>query len=226
LERCVLSKGVAMKWTGWSRWTAVGVTVIAGTVGSSTAKADAVDPDAARIEAAGHSLKWNWTPPGHSERYGHAETLIHAPLPAVRTQVLDYARYHEFMPTRFKTSRVVGHGADGSADLYSQILVLHGLVTLWSVTHFKPPQAVSPGTEIVEGRMVPGKGNIDDLHVVWTMRAIDEQWTVLKADMLIKPGLPAPQWALDEELRDSAMFGVDSVHDKAQGRGGIDPWNG
>ncbi len=40
--------------------------------------------------------------------------------------------------------------------------------------------------------------------------------------MLIKPGLPAPQWALDEELRDSAMFGVDAVHDKAQGTSGID----
>jgi hypothetical protein len=212
-----------MRFTGWNVWAAAAVVVLAGT-GSRPARADAIDPDVARIEAAGHSLKWNWTPPGRSDRYGHAETLVHAPLPAVRTQVLDYARYREFMPSRFKTSRVVGHGPDGSADLYSQILVLHGLVTLWSVTHFKPPQEVSPGTEVIEGRMLPGKGNIDDLHVIWTLRALEDGWTVLKADMLIKPGLPAPQWALDEELRDSAMFGVDAVHDKAQGTSGIDPW--
>ncbi len=157
-------------------WAAAAVVVLAGT-GSRPARADAIDPDVARIEAAGHSLKWNWTPPGRSDRYGHAETLVHAPLPAVRTQVLDYARYREFMPSRFKTSRVVGHGPDGSADLYSQILVLHGLVTLWSVTHFKPPQEVSPGTEVIEGRMLPGKGNIDDLHVIWTLRALEDGWT-------------------------------------------------
>src|SRR5579859_6844995 len=78
------------------------------------------DVEAARIAAAGHSLKWNWTPPGRSDRYGHAETLVHAPLAAVRQQVVDYGRYREFVPSKFKTSRVVGHGVDGSTDVYIQ----------------------------------------------------------------------------------------------------------
>src|SRR5215471_15432187 len=82
----------------------------------SAASAD--NADAARIAAAGHSLKWNWTPPGHSDRYGHAETLIHAPLQSVRTRVLDFAHYRDIVPEKFKTSRVVGHGPDGSADVY------------------------------------------------------------------------------------------------------------
>jgi hypothetical protein len=215
-----------MKSSGWNRWILGIVASLSQVMGPRDVRAEAIDPDVARIETAGHSLKWNWTPPGKSDRYGHAETLVHAPLSAVRAQVLDFARYRDFMPSRFKTSRVVGHGPDGSVDLYTQFLVLHGLVTFWSVTHFNPPRPIEPNTEIVEGKMVPGKGNIEDLDVIWTLRSLDDQWTVLKADMLIKPGLPAPQWAIDEELRDSAMFGVDAVHDKAQGNRSIEPWAG
>jgi hypothetical protein len=190
----------------------------------SVARADEHDPDAVRIAAAGHSLKWNWTPPGHSERYGHAETLVHAPLPVVRTRVLDFAHYKDFEPDKFRTSRVVGHGADGSADVYIQIAVLSGMVKLWNLTRFEPPKTVAPGVDVIEGRMVPGKGNVDDLDVVWTLRALDADWTVLKFDLLLKPGLPAPQWVMDEELRDYALCAVDAIHDRAQGSRGIAQW--
>jgi hypothetical protein len=186
----------------------------------------AEDADAARIAAAGHSLKWNWTPPGRSDRYGHAETLIHAPLPTVRTRVLDFAHYRDIVPDKFKTSRVVGHGADGSTDVYIQIVVLHGVLTLWDVTRFMPPRTVESGVDVIEGRMVAGKGNVEDLDVVWTLRSLDEQWTFLKLDLLLKPGWPAPQYAVDEELRDSAMAAVDAIHDRAQGSHGIAAWRG
>lgn len=189
-------------------------------------RADARDPDAERIAAAGHALEWNWTPPGRAGRWGHAETLIHAPLSAVRTRVLDFAHYRDFVPSKFKTSRVVGHGPGGSTDVYVRIAVMNGVVMLWNVTRFEPPQAPSPGVETVEGRMVPGKGNVEDLRVVWTMRAIDPEWTVLKADLMLKPGLPAPQSAVDEELRDACLDAVDAVHDRAQGSRGIAPWPG
>jgi hypothetical protein len=189
------------------------------------ASASDLDPDAARIAAAKHSLEWNWTPPGHFDRYGHAETLIHAPLPAVRAHVLDFPRYHEILPDKFKVSRVVGHRA-GSTDVYIQIAVLHGVVTLWDVARFSPVRELEPGVEVIEGRMVQGKGNVDDMDAVWTMRALNEEWTVLKFDLLLKPGLPAPQSAIDEELRDSARYAVDSIHDRAQGSREIAPWPG
>ena len=161
--------------------------------------------------AAGHSLKWNWVPPGHSERYGHAETLIHATLPSVRDQVLDFPRYRDFVPGKFKTSRIVGHGPGGSTDVYLQVEVMRGMVTLWDVTRFEAPKNVGPGTEVLTGRMVPGKGNVDDFDVTWTLRVIDDEWTFLKFDLLLKPGLPAPSSAVDEELRDCALYAVDGV---------------
>jgi hypothetical protein len=190
----------------------------------SVARADSLDADAVRIAAAGHSLHWNWTPPGQSDRYGHAETLIHAPLDIVRMHVNDFSHYRDILPAHFKSCRVVGHGPDRSTDVYIQISVLHGVLALWDVARFAPVRPVSPGVEVVEGRMIPGKGNVEDMDVVWTLRSLDPQWTVLKFDILLKPGLPAPQSAIDEELRDSARYAVDSIHDRAQGTQGIARW--
>lgn len=206
---------------------AIGVAAAAfALLAAADTRAEARDPDVARIEAAGHSLEWNWVPPGQGARYGHAETLIHAPLSVVRERVLDYAHYHDFVPSKFKTSRVIGHGRDGSTDVYVRIAVMHGVLMLWNVTRFAPPRSVAPGVEVVEGKMVPGKGNVEDLRVLWTMHAIDPEWTVLKADLLLKPGLPAPQSAVDEELRDACLDAVDAVHDRAQGSHAIERWPG
>jgi len=198
----------------------------AAPVPATSAPASGADPDALRIATAGHSLKWNWTPPGRADRYGHAETLIHAPLAAVRTRVVDFPHYREILPSRFKISRVVGHVPDGSADVYIQIAVMHDMVLLWNVTRFAPVRLQGPDVEVVEGRMVPGKGNVEDFDVVWTMHALGPEWTVLKCDLLLKPNLPTPQSAVDEELRDSAMIAVDVIHDRAQGGPGVGPWPG
>jgi hypothetical protein len=215
-----------MKVTGFTGVALVAAAVVGLATATPSHAAEASDPDGARISAAGHSLKWNWTPPGRSDRYGHAETLIHAPLAQVRSHVLDFAHYKDILPDRFKTSRVVGHQADGSTDVYIQVSIMHGVLSLWDVTRFTPLKQVSPGLETLEGHMVPGKGNVEDLAVIWTMHAIDPQWTVLKFDLLLKPGLPAPQSAIDEELRDSARNAVDSIHDRAQGDGTVGPWPG
>lgn len=192
--------------------------------GGRAAHADDLDADALRIESAHHSLKWNWTPPGHADRYGHAETLIHAPIETVRRHVLDFGHYRDFLPSRFQVSRVVGHGTDHSTDVYIQISVMNGVLALWNVSRFTPPTETAPGVEVVSGRMIPGRGNVKDMDAFWTLRALDDQWTVLKFDLLLKPGIPAPQFVIDEELRDSAMFAVDSIHDRAQGSREIVAW--
>jgi hypothetical protein len=206
------------------RWTASLLALGALSL-SPPAKADAPpDPDASRIAAAGHPLKWNWTPPGRSARYGHAETLIHAPLATVRRLVLDFGHYKELADS-ITQSRVVGHGPDGSTDVYIQMGVMNNTIKFWNVTRFAPLRSVPEG-EVVEGQMVHGKGNIDDSSTVWTMRAAGSEWTVLKFDVLLSPGLPAPQSLIDEQLRDSAMDAVNSIHDRAQGSKDILPYAG
>jgi hypothetical protein len=186
----------------------------------------ATDADAARIAAAGHSLKWNWTPPGRGGRFGHAETLIHAPVTTVRGFVQDYGHYTKLAPSII-TSRVVGHQADGAVDVYIRMGVINNMLVLWNVMRFAVPRPdAGAGGEVIEGRMVPGKGNIDDSAAVWTVRAAGPEWTVLKFDLLLKPSIPAPASLIDEQLRDSANDAVDSIHDLAQGSKGILPYGG
>jgi hypothetical protein len=203
---------------GKSRFMA-SLLVLGSLVVASQVKADVRDADATRIAAAGHSLDWNWTPPGHTERFGHGETLIHAPLADVRKTVLDFGKYKDLGPD-IKTSRVVGREPDGSTDVYLRIGVLNDLVSFWNITRFAPLRQ-EPGEEIIEGHMVPGKGNIDDSVVKWTLHSAGDDWTVLKFDALLRPGLPAPQSLIDNTLRESAVHTVESVRDRLQGAAGV-----
>jgi hypothetical protein len=187
--------------------------------------ADALDGDAMRIASAGHSLAWTWTPPGRSERFGHGETLIHAPLADVRKTVLDFGRYKTLGPD-IKTSRVIGKSPDGSTDVYIRIGVLNDMISFWDVTRFSPLRAEAAGNEVVEGKMVPGKGNIDDSVIIWSMHPAGDDWTVLKFDALLRPGVPAPQSLIDGTLRESAMHTVESVRDGLQDHPGMQPYHG
>jgi hypothetical protein len=209
-----------------SSWTGVVVALaVFATAGlPQPARADAADSEAQHIAAAGSLRKWNWTPPGHSQRFGHAETLIHAPVETVKRLVLDYNHYTLLSPQSITTSRVVAHGADGSTDVYFRMGVLNNMLFLWNVTRFGPVRLSPEGTETVEGQMVPGKGNIDDAAFRWSLRSVGDGWTVLKFDIALRPSVPAPQWLVDEQTRDSAMDAVDSIHDRAQGSKGIGPY--
>jgi hypothetical protein len=208
----------------WIRFAA-SLVALAALALTSPVHADAQDADATRIAAAGHPLKWNWTPPGRHERYGHAETLIHAPLSTVRHMVLDFSNYRALAPS-ITISRVVGYSPDGSTDVYLRMGVLNNLIKLWAITRFAPLRLEPQGGEVLEGHMIHGKGNIDDSAAVWTMREAGSEWTVLKFDVLLRPSLPAPQSLIDEQLRDSAMDAVNSIHDRAQGSKDILPYSG
>ncbi|MDB4997303.1 MAG: hypothetical protein JWM74_4735, partial [Myxococcaceae bacterium] len=60
--------------------------------------------------------------------------------------------------------------------------------------------------------------------IVFTMRSIEPNWTILSCDLLLTPNMPAPQSAIDEELRDAAMQAVDAIKDRAQGKKGDVPY--
>lgn len=183
----------------------------------------ATEADATRLSGKS-TQKWNLVPGGKSDRYGHAEVLVNAPYDAVKQQVMDFGHYREFAPSRFKQSRVTGHTDQGQTEVYMQFSALHGLVSLWTVLRFDPARAAGEDTEIVEGKFVRG-GNISDGNVFWTLERVDDDFTVVKCDILLKPDIPAPQSALDEELRDAAQQAVDGVRNSAQGNSNVVPWS-
>jgi hypothetical protein len=88
---------------------------------------------------------------------------------------------------------------------------MKGLVTIWYVTRFAPARPAQGDADVIEGRFV--KGNIKDMQIVFTLRRgpDEKQSTVLVCDLNLEITIPAPQSALDEELRDACGDAVNAV---------------
>jgi hypothetical protein len=179
------------------------------------AAANAPDKQKERLEAAdGHFLKNNYTPKGKQDRYGHAEAIVDAPIADLRAAVLDFSNYKALAPDKFKTVRMIAK-ENGTVDMYFQVPVMKGLLTIWYVTRF--PDHLIPdakGTEVLDGKFV--KGSIDDMELELTLRSIDASHTILTCDLLIVPQLPAPQSALDETFRDAAGDAVAAIKKRVE----------
>jgi hypothetical protein len=170
--------------------------------------ADDLKAQADRLAKDQGPIRSNWTPPGKSDRYGHAEGLIAAPYDAVKARLLDFPRYKELAGPKFKKVSVVDKSATGT-DLYFQLPIMKGLVTIWYVTRFSTARPGMAGAEVVEGKFV--KGNIKDMQIVFTIRPTLDQKTILVCDLNLAITLPAPQAALDEELRDACGDAVNAI---------------
>lgn len=152
--------------------------------------------------------KSNWTPPGRGERYGHAEGIVAAAPADVKKRLLDFNHYKELAGPKFKNVRVVGK-EEGGTDVYFQLPIMKGIVTIWYVTRFAPART-SGDAEVVEGTFV--KGNIKGMHIVLRVApGPDPKSSIMSCDLLLSPGLPAPQSALDEELRDACGDAITNV---------------
>ncbi len=171
------------------------------------------------LKAGGPAVRSNWVMPGQRERYGHAVGLVEAPIAVVRAQVSMFAQYKDLVPSKFNTARVVRKKAP-ETDLYVQVPLKIGGIVLWGVTRFQamhPIEGSDEGggeVEVLEGRLLTG--NFSQFHLVWTLKAVDETHTALACDMLLGLDVPAPQGAVDEELRDACGQGVDAVLEKSK----------
>jgi hypothetical protein len=154
-------------------------------------------------------LRSNWTPPGKAERYGRAEGLINAPYDVVKARLLDYAHYKDLAGPKFKKVSVVDK-SNGATDVYFQLPIMRGIITLWYITRFGVPHPMSAGGDVIEGRFV--KGNVKDMQVVFALRPVAEsKQTILVCDINLTTEIPAPQEALDETLRDACGDAVNAV---------------
>jgi hypothetical protein len=172
----------------------------------------AIDPDLARL-ADGHAERKNYQPSGLADRYGRGQVLIRAPIGIVHRLVLDYGHYKEFTAGKFHTSRVIAKAQAGT-DVYFQLSVLDGMITLWQVFRFQEVKPLARGWAIVEGWYV--KGNIGRGNAAWTLHAIDDERTLVTFDLLILPNIPLPQSLLDDGLRNAAGEAVEAIRDRAE----------
>lgn len=173
----------------------------------------ALAADVEALRAANGPVKTNWTPPGETLRFGHAEIWIDAPVADVLRQVRSYANYKDLAPRKFRQSRVIDKDGENT-DVYMQVPLINGLIVLWQVMRFGPPVLKDARTTIVDGKYI--RGNLKTARVTFTLRRQGPDQTVLACDLLIALDVPAPQEMVDEELRDAAGDALLGIRDKAQ----------
>jgi hypothetical protein len=171
------------------------------------------DEEATKLAKLGGKIRTNLIPPGQTEKHGHAEVLIEAPIDMVEQQVRAFGQYKDFAPGKFKTSKIVDK-TETTTDVYMQIAIMKGFVTLWQIVRFGPTRTVSNDTRVIEGNLV--KGNVRAAHSLFAIRKVSERRTILKVDVLIAIEVPAPEELLDEELRDYAADALEGLRDKSQ----------
>jgi Polyketide cyclase / dehydrase and lipid transport len=182
---------------------------------SATASADVPEPrndaEVQRLLSAKNTLRWM------QGRYGHAETLVQAPPSRIGDVLSDLAHYKD-LNRKFASARVVAREGD-STDLYLKVPVKIGFFTVnqWEVMRFGPVKEWGSGRAL-EARAL--RGTMKDGHVRFTVRPVDAAHSILKVDVFLAPGMPAPQSLVDEELRDAAFDLANGLKDRSQGWSG------
>ena len=146
---------------------------------------------------------------------GAARGNVDAPEDVVREVVLDYKNYASFI-SRFEKSRVVGRSGD-KTDVYLQVPILKGAAKVWAIVRFEPVKQVD-GSEIVEGHMVNGKGNVKRLDAKWRLKKLDDTTTQVVLELLIVPDMPVPDSLVVPEVRFAAAKAVEGSRDEAEKR--------
>ncbi len=173
----------------------------------------AADDTLSRLEAVGGSTKSTIVPPGRTEHFGHAEAIVAAPVSFVRDQATDFAHYQDLSNGRIRTSRLVDKHV-GSTDVYFQVPVLHGLLTLWQVLRFTDVKHSADGTETFTGKLV--SGNVRAAEMTITIRPAGAGRSIASCDLLLTPEFAAPQSAVDAELRDAAESALHAFASRAE----------
>lgn len=144
---------------------------------------------------------------------GAARVNVDAPVELVRSVVLDYKNYANFM-ARFEKSQIVGRSGD-KTDVYLQVPILKGAAKVWAVVRFEPIKQVDGG-EVLVGHMV--KGNVKRLDATWRLKKLDDSSTQVALELLIVPDLPVPDSLVVPEVRFAAAKAVEGSRDEAEKR--------
>jgi ribosome-associated toxin RatA of RatAB toxin-antitoxin module len=134
--------------------------------------------------------------------WGRAEGVIDARPADVLAVLRDYGRYAGLFPY-FEKSRVLSQrGSD--AIVYLEARVLHGATTLWGQVRMTAAQS-SPDLQVVEAKMMKGKGNMAQLLARWEVRPLDAgQRAKVAFQLLVDPDLPVPDMVVSNEMKNSA----------------------
>lgn len=134
--------------------------------------------------------------------WGVAEGVIDARPADVVAILRDYGRYAGLFP-HFEKSRVLSQrGAD--AIVYLEANILFGATTLWGQVRMSATSP-APTTDVIEAKMMRGKGNMAQLLARWEVTPVDEgRRSKVAFQLLVDPDLPVPNSVVSREMKNSA----------------------
>ncbi len=168
-----------------------------------------------RLEAAGGAMSWSFVPSNRNQRFGHAEAIVAAPPDEIRGPARDFAHYKDLSNGRIRNSRLVDR-RPGETDVYLQVPVLHGMITLWQIIRFTEVRRAADGTEAFTGTLV--SGNVRAAEMTIKFRPAGVSRSIVECDLLVTPEFMAPQSVIDAELRDAAASVVRALGRRAEER--------
>ncbi|MBI5515888.1 MAG: hypothetical protein HY909_19055 [Deltaproteobacteria bacterium] len=146
---------------------------------------------------------------GLTIRRGRSETVIHAPLEQVSQAMLDYGRYHEFMP-HVRESRVV-HRNRGATDLYVQVPLTPTLGVIWALLRLEARWSRARDQVEITGRAVDGNMERFEVHCLLERAPGAEPATRFVFEVLAQPRLPFPSSLFTRENRDASRTVASNV---------------
>lgn len=185
-----------------------------GLAAPPSANAEEKDQEAETLRTAGEAQRYNFktVEPGPSAiDTGGAAVYVHAPVSVAKQVVLDYRHYAKFIPS-FTQSRVLSK-KNGTSEVYIEVPVAHGAITIWAVMRCGPTVKDGAGEKLTCDFE---KGNVAQFRAVWKLRPIDDQSSVVKLEVFVDPHLPFPPSIVTDELAYAADKGVSGVKARAE----------
>ncbi|MFO0647883.1 MAG: hypothetical protein U0326_16710 [Polyangiales bacterium] len=136
---------------------------------------------------------------GTNVRRMQSETVIHAPFDVVAQQVLDYARYPDFL-RRVRTARVVRRDR-AQTDVYFQLDLPRAMGTIWFLHRMT---VVRTGADRMEIRGAAQAGNVGRVETRVTIeRVVGTRSTRFSFALFGLPVVPALPDTVNGTLRDA-----------------------
>lgn len=171
----------------------------------------ATDALAVELHRLAHDKQSHFVEPSTKRTWGRAQIFVDAPMKDVRAAITDYGAWGASIP-RFKKTKVLARSAAGT-DVYLQMPVVNGAVTLWAVERFAAPVVVGKG-ERIAGTFV--KGNLEDLQAIWHFRPVDEAHTLVTLEIYLQPNMAVPESIMVSQREQACGEAAVGIRNRAQ----------
>jgi len=167
-------------------------------VATDDAPAEAAKPENEEIEPSGVAID------GSDLVEARATVTVRASLDKVRTTVLKFEDYPQFMP-EYSDAKRLGNLPSGNEKIYMEITTLGGIAKMYANVEILPV-AKTGQSETYQAKFIDG--NVKQFKAIWTLTKLDEARTDVTLQVFLHPSIPLPDFLVNKANLDGAKKGV------------------